>query len=166
MLVFLNIEEFRIILLNWYTVLILGIKVKKKKIYWVLRCARCCFPCLMMFYLAVYPDLCIVNFITGVFYRWGLSSTKRWNIVSPLYTKLQGSDFQRCECVSYQMSGVSETAACLHLLLLKILPLYHLPSAVSNSSYLFTQCPFRNASYCAILLYFSRHCTAVFKMFS
>ena len=144
----------------------MGIKVKNKTTYWVLRCARYCFPCLIMFYLAVYPDLCIVSFITVVFCRWGCSGTKRWNTVSPLYTNLQGANFQRCERVSYRMPGVSEIAACLHLLLQLALQLHHLPSPVSNSSCLFTLCQFWNASYCTVPLYFSRYCIVGLKMFS
>ena len=67
-------------------------------------------------------------------------------------------------------SGVSEIAACPHLLLLTILQLYHLPPPlpppVSNSSCLFTWCQPLDASCCTVPLYFSRSCTIRLKMFS
>ena len=57
----------------------------------------------------------------------------------------------------------------LHLLLLMILHLYHLPPsfppAVNNSSCLFTWCQPLYATCCTILLYFSRCCTVRLKMF-
>ena len=57
----------------------------------------------------------------------------------------------------------------LHLLLLTILQLYHLPPLlpppVSNSSCAFTQCQPLYADCSDVLLYFSRHCTIRLKMF-
>ena len=57
----------------------------------------------------------------------------------------------------------------LHLLLLMVLQLYHLPPPspppVSNSSCLFTRCQPLYASCCTVLLYFSRQCTVRLKMF-
>ena len=56
----------------------------------------------------------------------------------------------------------------LHLLLLMILQLYHLPHPlpplVSNSSYPFTQCQPLHTSCYTVLLYFSRYCTVRLKM--
>ena len=63
------------------------------------------------------------------------------------------------------MSGRSEIATCP--LLLTILQLYHLPPPllppVSNSSCLFTLCQPLYASFCTVLLYFSRYCTVRLK---
>ena len=57
----------------------------------------------------------------------------------------------------------------LHLLLLMILQLYHLPPPLpppaSNSSCLFTRCQPLYASCYTVLLYFSRYCTVRVKMF-
>ena len=57
----------------------------------------------------------------------------------------------------------------LHLLLLTILQLCHLPPPlpppVSNSSCLFTRCQPLCASCCTVLLYFSRYCIVRLKMF-
>ena len=59
-------------------------------------------------------------------------------------------------------SGMNETSACLRLLLLMTLQLYHLrptlPPPVSNSSCLFTQCQPPCAIYCIVPLYFSTSC--------
>ena len=58
----------------------------------------------------------------------------------------------------------------LHLLLLMIFQLYHLPPPlpppVGNSSCLFTRCQTLDASSCTVLLYFSRYCAVRLKMFS
>ena len=58
----------------------------------------------------------------------------------------------------------------LRLLLLTTLQLYHLPpplpSAVSNSSCLFTRCQPLYATCWTVLPYFSRYCTVRLKMFS
>jgi len=57
----------------------------------------------------------------------------------------------------------------VHLLLLTILQLHHLPPPllplVSNSSCLFTQCQLLCASCCTVLLYFSRYYTVRLNMF-
>ena len=63
-------------------------------------------------------------------------------------------------------SGMSEIAVPLHLLLLTILQLHHLPPLpppVSNSPCLFTWCQPRIP---AVPLYFSRSCTVRWKTFS
>ena len=71
-------------------------------------------------------------------------------------------------CHQYQASVKFELA--LHLLLLTILQLYHLPPPRpppdSNSSCLSTWCQPLYASSCTVLLYFSRYYTVRFKMFS
>ena len=65
-------------------------------------------------------------------------------------------------------SGVSEFAACPHLLLLMILQLYHLPPPfpppVSNSSCLFTRC--QPCMPAVVLYYFTFQGTVRLKMFS
>ena len=53
----------------------------------------------------------------------------------------------------------------LHLPLLMILQLYHLPPLGSNASCLFTRCQRLHVSCCTVLLYFSRYCTVRLKMF-
>ena len=96
----------------------------------------------------------------------------------PLHTNLQAVNFQRWKCASGSSkkpepvpsaSGMSEIAACPHLLLLTNLQLCHLPPpfppSVSNSSYLFTRCQLLCASCCTVLLYFSRYYTVRFKCF-
>ena len=76
--------------------------------------------------------------------------------------------FQQGTCTCAIMAWV-RLQLSLHLLLLKLLPLYHLPPClpppVSNSSCLFTWSQFLDASCCTVLLYFSRFCTLRFKMF-
>ena len=52
----------------------------------------------------------------------------------------------------------------LHLLLLMILQLYHLPLPLSNTSCLFTRCQCLYASCCVGLLYFARFYTVNLKM--
>ena len=67
-------------------------------------------------------------------------------------------------------SGMSEIAACPHLLLMITLQLFHLPPPlpppVSNSSCLFTRSQPLSASYCTVLIYFSRYCTISLKIMS
>ena len=53
----------------------------------------------------------------------------------------------------------------LHLPLLMILQLYHLPPLGSNASCLFTRCQCLHVSCCTVLLYFSRYCAVRLKMF-
>ena len=67
-------------------------------------------------------------------------------------------------------SGMSAIAPrLLHLLLLTIVQLYHLPPPLpppaSNSSCLFTVPASVGLVYYTVLLYFSRYCTVRFKMF-
>ena len=70
---------------------------------------------------------------------WALPST-----VSPLHMKLQVANFRRCERAFHQHQVWVKLQSVFHLLLLTILPLYHLPTplpqSVSNSSFLFTRC--------------------------
>ena len=97
------------------------------------------------------------------------------NTVSPLYTNLQVANFQRCECVFHQCQVWVKLQLALHLLLLMILQLYHLPSSlpppVSNSSCLFTQCPPLYASCCTVttvlfkVLYCKMYCTVLKNVF-
>ena len=53
---------------------------------------------------------------------------------------------------------------CIECIVLHRLP--PPPSSSTNSSFLFTRCQPLYASYCTLLLYFSRHCTVRWKMFS
>ena len=82
---------------------------------------------------------------------------------------LQVANFQRCEHAFHQHQAWVKLQIALHLLLLMILQLYHLPPPVpppfSNSSCLFTWCQPPYASCCTVLLYLLRYCT-VLKMFS
>ena len=89
--------------------------------------------------------------------------------VSSLHTNLQIANFQRCththstsiRCewdggwpsISYCWRSFTSTISYLSPLL-------------SDSSCLFTRCQLPYASCCTLLLYFSRYCTARFKMFS
>ena len=88
---------------------------------------------------------------------------------SPTHKPLKVANFQRCKCVFHQRQAWVKLQPALRLLLLMILQLYHLPpplpSPVSNSSCLFTQCQPLYARCCAVLLYFSRYCTVRLKMF-
>ncbi|KAB0381454.1 hypothetical protein FD755_009238 [Muntiacus reevesi] len=67
-------------------------------------------------------------------------------------------------------SGTNATATCPHLLLMITLQLYHLPPPlpppVRNSSCLLTRCQPLSASYCTVLIYFSRFCTIRLKRMS
>ena len=90
--------------------------------------------------------------------------------VSPRHTNLQLVNFQRCGCVSSSIKGpepvpsnqVWVTLQLVFCLLLLTIPQLYclpppLPSPVSNSSCLFTWCQPLDASYCTVLLYFSRY---------
>ena len=90
--------------------------------------------------------------------------------VSPRHTNLQLVNFQRCGCVSSSIKGpepvpsnqVWVTLQLVFCLLLLMIPQLYclpppLPSPVSNSSCLFTWCQPLDASYCTVLLYFSRY---------
>ena len=70
-------------------------------------------------------------------------------------------------CHQYQTSVKFQLA--LHLLLLMILQLHHLPPLLpppdSNSSFLSTRCQPLYASSCTVLLYFSRYYPVRFKRF-
>ena len=102
--------------------------------------------------------------------RCSSDKSPRRHTVSPLRTSLQVVNFQRCERAFHQRQVWVKLQLALHLLLLMILQLCHLPPPlpppVSNSSCLFTQCQPLYASCCTVLLYFSRHCTVRLKMFS
>ena len=92
---------------------------------------------------------------------------------------LQVENFQRWGCASGPSKEPElvlsnqvwvKLQLALHLLLLLILQLYHLPPLlsppVSNSSCLFTRCQPLYARCCTVLLYLTRYCTIKFKMFS
>ena len=89
---------------------------------------------------------------------------------NPLHMNLQVVNFQRCEHVFHRCQVWVKLQLAIHLLLLMILQLYHLPPLlcppVSNSSCLFTRCQPLCASCCTGLLYFSRYCTIRLKMLS
>ena len=82
---------------------------------------------------------------------------------------LQVANFQRCQCVFYRFQVRVTLQLAPRLLLLSVLSLYHfpplLPPPVSNSSCLFTWCQPLYASWCTVLLYFSRSCTVKLKLF-
>ena len=78
--------------------------------------------------------------------------------VSPLPRNLQVVTSQRCERVFHQCCAWVKLQLALHLLLLTILQLNHLPPllppTVCNSSCLFTQCPPQYASCCTVTTVF------------
>ena len=98
------------------------------------------------------------------------------HIVSPLHVNFQVVNFQRClhlvparnQNLCHQRQVWVKLQLALHLLLLTILQIYHLPPllppAISNSSCLFTRCQPLDASCCTVLLYFPRYCTIKLKM--
>ena len=75
--------------------------------------------------------------------------------ISPLHTNLHIVNFQRCKRVFHQCQVWVKLQLALHLLLLMILQLYHLPPPlpppVSNSSCLFTGCQPLDASCTTVL---------------
>ena len=78
----------------------------------------------------------------------------------------QVRNFQRCKSSFHQYQVWVKWHLALHLLLLTMFQLYHLPPPVSNFSCLFTRCQPLDASCCTLLLYFSRYCTGRLKIFS
>ena len=126
--------------------------------------------------------LVVVKFLFFVWLSWvafssftALQSVREPVVLLPLdYNKSPAYEPSSCELSKMwtwvpSASGLSEIAACPHLLLLTILQLCHLPtprpSPVSNPSCPFIQYPPLSASCCTILLYFSRHCTVRLNTF-
>ena len=115
---------------------------------------------------------------TGSWYKVQFSSVQ-FSHSRTLNMNLQVENFQRWECASGPSKEPElvlsnqvwvKLQLSLHLLLLLILQLYHLPPLlsppVSNSSCLFTWCQPLYASCCTVLLYLTRYCTIKFLMFS
>ena len=91
------------------------------------------------------------------------------NIVVTLPMNLQVVNFQSCECMCHECQAWVKLQLALHLLLLTILQLWHLPLCLpppASNSCLFTWCQPLYASCCTVLLYFSRYCTARLKLIS
>ena len=120
------------------------------------------------------PD-CI--FSVKIYHKWFLRQLHCFgpvfllgpSTVSPLHSNLQVVNIQRSPSVFHQCQAWVKLQLALHLLLLMILQLYHLPPLlpppVSNSSCAFTQCQPLYADCSDVLLSFSRHCTVRLKMF-
>ena len=101
------------------------------------------------------------------------------NTVSLLHVTLQVAKFQRWnmhlfparnKSLCHQYRVWVKFQLVLHILLMMILQLYHLPPPfplpVSNSSCLYPRCQPLYVSCCTVLLYFSWYCTVGLKMFS
>ena len=125
---------------------------------------------------------------TGVgchFFLQGIFLTQGWNLCLPcllhcrwiLYRWTIGEltlrlrMFKELESNLRSINNRSEWNCNLpfHLQLLRIIQFYHLPPPLpppgSNSSCLFTRCQSLYASYCIVLLYFSKYCTVKLKTF-
>ena len=99
---------------------------------------------------------------------WSFSGVLLYT-VSPQHINIQVLNFQRCELVFQQSQEGVTLKLALHLLLLTILQVHHLPPPlpppVSNSSCLFTWHQPLDASCCSSLLYFSKYYTVRLKIY-
>ena len=128
----------------------------------------------------ILPSIIINGFIDILlvyyFYTYILNSLQNWSYMvnTTLYSKsptYKPSSVKRGKCVFYQCQAWVKLQLALHLLLLMIFQLYHLPPPASPVSNSFTLLAWSlDSSPCmpavVLCLYFSRYCTVRLKMFS